>query len=51
MKGLRLTYRGWFVLTIAGLLAVIGINYALSGKCWNPQGFGYTTCEWAKEGK
>ena len=31
-----------------GLIALIGINVALSGKCWDNTGFGYTTCTWAE---
>ena len=43
MKGLRLTQRGWFVLTIAGILAAIGINILLSDVCW--VGNGYGSCQ------
>lgn len=43
MKGLRLTYRGWFVLTIAGILAVITINILLSDVCW--VGNTYGSCQ------
>ena len=48
MNNIRLTRRGWAVLIGAALLAVVGVNAALSGKCWNNNGFGYTTCAWAE---
>jgi hypothetical protein len=39
----RLTYRGWFALTVAGLLVAMGTNLLVRDTCWT--GNSYGSCE------